>query len=132
MSKVFVNIGLSLDGYMAPEGMTMGKPEKAEEVYGPAFMKDQDDAYAQGSYARFWAGHKRNLDDALAAAQKAVASNPASILRSYLAAVYQALGRLEDARAALQEALAADEGYNTAYYKDQLKKIEDEIAAKKK
>jgi hypothetical protein len=26
MSKVFVNIGLSLDGYMAPEGMTMHKP----------------------------------------------------------------------------------------------------------
>ena len=23
MSKVFVNIGLSLDGYLAPEGMTM-------------------------------------------------------------------------------------------------------------
>ena len=27
MSKVFINIGLSLDGYMAPQGMTMGKPE---------------------------------------------------------------------------------------------------------
>ena len=27
MSTVFVNIGLSLDGYMAPEGMTMSKPE---------------------------------------------------------------------------------------------------------
>lgn len=30
MSKIFVNIGLSLDGYMAPEGMTIehwGKPE---------------------------------------------------------------------------------------------------------
>lgn len=26
MSKVFVNIGLSLDGYMAPEGMTMADP----------------------------------------------------------------------------------------------------------
>ena len=26
MSKVFVNIGLSLDGYMAPEGMTMVNP----------------------------------------------------------------------------------------------------------
>ena len=26
MSKVFVNIGLSLDGYMAPEGMTMENP----------------------------------------------------------------------------------------------------------
>jgi len=27
VSKVFVNIGLSLDGYMAPEGMIMDKPE---------------------------------------------------------------------------------------------------------
>jgi dihydrofolate reductase len=27
MSKVFVNIGLSLDGYMAPDGMTMRKPD---------------------------------------------------------------------------------------------------------
>jgi dihydrofolate reductase len=27
MSKVFANIGLSLDGYMAPEGMTMNNPE---------------------------------------------------------------------------------------------------------
>lgn len=27
MSTVFVNIGLSLDGYMAPDGMTMGRPE---------------------------------------------------------------------------------------------------------
>ncbi len=27
MSTVFVNVGLSLDGYMAPEGMTMGQPE---------------------------------------------------------------------------------------------------------
>lgn len=27
MSQVFVSIGLSLDGYMAPDGMTMGKPE---------------------------------------------------------------------------------------------------------
>jgi len=27
MSTVFVNIGLSLDGYLAPEGMTMGRPE---------------------------------------------------------------------------------------------------------
>jgi hypothetical protein len=26
MGKVFVNIGLSLDGYMAPEGMTMPNP----------------------------------------------------------------------------------------------------------
>jgi dihydrofolate reductase len=27
VSKVFVNVGLSLDGYMAPEGMTMKNPE---------------------------------------------------------------------------------------------------------
>jgi dihydrofolate reductase len=30
MSKIFVNIGLSLDGYMAPEGMTMENWEKPE------------------------------------------------------------------------------------------------------
>jgi dihydrofolate reductase len=30
MSKVFVNIGLSLDGYMAPEGMTMNNWDKPE------------------------------------------------------------------------------------------------------
>jgi dihydrofolate reductase len=27
MSTIFINIGLSLDGYMAPDGMTMGNPE---------------------------------------------------------------------------------------------------------
>ena len=27
MSRVFVNVALSLDGYLAPEGMTMGQPE---------------------------------------------------------------------------------------------------------
>src|ERR1700704_5485635 len=30
MSKLFVNIGLSLDGYMAPEGMTMEKWDRPE------------------------------------------------------------------------------------------------------
>jgi len=30
MSKVFVNIGLSLDGYMAPEGMTLQNWDKPE------------------------------------------------------------------------------------------------------
>lgn len=27
MSKVFVNIALRLDGYLAPDGMTMNNPE---------------------------------------------------------------------------------------------------------
>ena len=30
MSKLFANIGLSLDGYMAPEGMTMENWDKPE------------------------------------------------------------------------------------------------------
>ena len=30
MSKVFVNIGLSLDGYMAPEGMTIENWDKPQ------------------------------------------------------------------------------------------------------
>jgi hypothetical protein len=36
MTKVFVNIGLSLDGYMAPEGMTYyfinDEPERALDL----------------------------------------------------------------------------------------------------
>ena len=41
MPKVFVNIGLSLDGYMAPEGMTMENWDKPEyKNWGPSGRAD--------------------------------------------------------------------------------------------
>ena len=36
MSKVFVNIGLSLDGYMDPEGMTLETWDRPEYKNGGA------------------------------------------------------------------------------------------------
>jgi len=47
MSKVFVNIGLSLDGYMVPEGMTLenwDKPEKWGRQVGGADGLDYQSA----------------------------------------------------------------------------------------
>src|SRR5688500_16893617 len=39
MSRVFVNIGLSLDGYMAPEGMTMENWDKPEYTVGGVCLR---------------------------------------------------------------------------------------------
>ena len=54
MSKVFVNIGLSLDGYMAPEGMTMGKPEiknwGANQVNDTSTMTSSDGPLTTGDF----------------------------------------------------------------------------------
>jgi hypothetical protein len=52
---------------------------------------------------------------------------------SVLATVYEALGRLEDARMAQEKAIATDMGgANTENFKSQLKKIQAEIEKRKK
>ena len=45
MSKLFVNIGLSLDGYMAPEGMTMENWDKPEYKNWGAKRLSQNKVY---------------------------------------------------------------------------------------
>jgi hypothetical protein len=40
MSKIFVNIGLSLDGYMAPEGMTMERGGPTQLDSFSSFLSD--------------------------------------------------------------------------------------------
>jgi hypothetical protein len=37
MGRIFVNIGLSLDGYLAPEGMTMENP--GHKNWGPSGVR---------------------------------------------------------------------------------------------
>jgi len=108
------------------------KPERALELFGTEFIKKhQDDAYTLSSYARFWATHKKNLDSALEMAKKAVEMNSVSIIWDSLAFVYLNMDRLEEALKAQQKALEIDEGYNTAHYQAQLKKIKDEMEKKK-
>lgn len=107
------------------------KPEKAQELFGPEFIKrHQDDPYTLSNYARFWSAQKKNLESALEAAKKSVEIGNASILWDSLASVYLNMGRLEEALKAEQKALEVDEGYNTSYYEEQLKKIKEAMAKK--
>ena len=114
----------------------MEKQDKAIEIYGPAYIKIQDNPLALSGYGRFWAGQKKNLDSALEAAKKATTLADQSPNQSYLwdslAGVYLAAGKLEEALKAEEKALALDEGFNTEFYQTQLKKIKDEIEKKAK
>ena len=117
-----------------------GKPERLLEFYGPEYIKTQwDIPTTLSSYARFWAERKTNLESALAASERALSLKEAQVLNmpfhwSARAAVYQAMGRLEDAKAAMEKAVefSVNSGMNGEYYKTQLKKIQDEIDKKKK
>ena len=116
--------------------ITMEKPDKALEIFGPAYIKTQDNPSTLSNYGRFWAGQKKNLDSALEAAKKATTLAGQSSSQSYLwdslAAVYLAAGKPEEALKAEEKALSLDEGYNTESYQAQLKKIKDEIEKKAK
>ncbi len=53
------------------------RPDRALEVYGPAYLnKNLDKARAVSAYASFWAGQNNNLESALEAAKKAVELTP--------------------------------------------------------
>ncbi len=114
----------------------MEKQDKAIEIYGPAYIKTQDNPSTLSSYGRFWAGQKKNLDSALEAAKKATTLADQFPSQSYiwdsLAAVYLAAGKPEEALKAEEKALSLDEGFNTEFYQTQLKKIKDEIEKKTK
>jgi len=117
-----------------------GKPDRVADFYGPAYIKSHwDEASILTGYAQFWAGRKSNLESALAAAERAVSLKEPIILNmpyrwSSLAAVYQAIGRLEDAKKAMEKAveISVNNGMGGDYYKNQLKKIQEEIDKKKK
>ncbi len=117
-----------------------GKPERLMDFYGPEYIKTQWDVPTTlSNYARFWAERKSNLESALAASDRALSLKEAQVLNmpfhwSARAAVFQAMGRLEEAKAAMEKAVefSANSGLNVEYYKTQLKKIQDEIDKKKK
>ncbi len=116
--------------------MMLEKQDKALEVFGPDYMKTQDNPIGMSNYGRFWAGQKTNLESALEMAKKATTLADQSFNMSFhwdaLATVYQAMGRLEEALKAEEKAISFDEGFNTEYYQAQLEKIKGEIGKKKK
>ena len=116
----------------------LGKPDRALAIFGPSFIQGHSyDPLALSEYAQFWAQKKTNLESALTASEAAIKlKEPTSLNRGYiwitLSSVYSALGRFEDALKAAEKAIEVGGGFNTEYYKSQLKKIQEEIDKKKK
>ena len=103
-----------------------GKEDKALALYGPAFVeKSRDDAMTLWQYAGFWARQSKNLDSALAAAQRAVALIPGlNYLWNTLSLVYEKMQNYPEAIKAAEKALeTAPEGAKATYQRtiDRLK-----------
>ncbi len=88
--------------------LRLKKEEKALEVFGPEFIKTKmNDTSSLNIYAYFWGGQNKNMESALAAAQKLVELAPkASRSWSTLGMVYRNLKNLPEALKAYEKALS--------------------------
>jgi tetratricopeptide (TPR) repeat protein len=106
------------------------KKDRALAVFGPpAVPKIGDDAMLLNSYAWFWAQQGTNLESALAAVQRSIALDDRDWSEDTLAVVLLGLGRLDEALAAVNKAMAISS--TPSRYKETEKKIKDAIEKKK-
>jgi tetratricopeptide (TPR) repeat protein len=106
------------------------KKDRALAVFGPPVLaKIGDDAMRLNSYAWFWAEQGTNLESALSAAQRSIALDDREWTEDTLAVVLLGLGRLDEALAAVNKAMAMSS--TPSQYKDTEKKIKDAIEKKK-
>lgn len=106
------------------------KKDRALAAYGPtAAAKIGDNALALNSYAWFWAQQGTNLESALAAAQRSIALDDKDWTEDTLAVILLGLGRLDEALAAVNKAMAISS--TPSRYKDTEKKIKDAIEKNK-
>ncbi len=106
------------------------KKDRALAVYGPsALAKIGDDAMRLNSYAWFWAEQGSNLESALSAAQRSIALDDRDWTEDTLAVVLLGLGRLDEALAAVNKAMAMSS--TPSQYKETEKKIKDAIEKNK-
>lgn len=106
------------------------KKDRALEIYGPsAVPKIGDNALRLNSYAWFWAKLATNLDSALAAAQRSIEIDDREWTQDTLAVVLLGLGRLDEALAAVNRAMAMSS--EPSRYQDTERKIKAAIAKKK-
>ena len=111
--------------------LKMGKEEEALAIFGPAFIQDRmDKSRDLYAYANFWAREEKNLESALVVAKKAVELSSQPYIWSALASVHWKLKNYEEAKKALEEAV--DLQPSTKYYRDQLKKLKEEMEKAKK
>ncbi len=107
-----------------------GKQDRALAVYGPSIVgKIGDDAMHLNAYAWFWAEMGANLESALSAAQKSIELDDREWTEDTLAVVLLGLGRLDEALAAENKAMAMSS--TPSRYEGTMKKIKDAIEKKK-
>ncbi|RPJ00057.1 MAG: hypothetical protein EHM31_08945 [Candidatus Aminicenantes bacterium] len=106
------------------------KKDRALDVFGPsAAAKIGEDAMALNNYAWFWAQQGTNLESALAAARRSIALDDRDWTEDTLAVILLGLGRLDEALAAVNKAMAISS--TPSRYKETEKKIKDAIEKNK-
>jgi tetratricopeptide (TPR) repeat protein len=102
-----------------------GREDKALALYGPAFaQKSRDDAMALWQYASFWARQNKNLDDALAAANRSVALMPGlNYLWNTLSLVYEKMLNYPEAIKAAEKALETSPEAAKGIYKRTIERL---------
>jgi tetratricopeptide (TPR) repeat protein len=105
--------------------------DKALAIFGPTYIKTIDkDANALSSYASFWSNRGKNLESALAAAQKVVELKP-TLHHSWatLSGVQEKLGNTAEAVKALEKAMELAPQF-ADNYKKRLEKLKADAAKK--
>jgi tetratricopeptide (TPR) repeat protein len=110
-----------------------GKEAKALELYGPTFAKkNEKDASALNSYAGFWTRQGKNLDDALAAAKKAVDKMPDTYyMWSTLSQVFEKMKNYPEAIKAKEKSIALAPDQVKETFKKDLERLNKAAAEKK-
>jgi tetratricopeptide (TPR) repeat protein len=116
---------------MAAEALiAWDKKDRALAVFGPSTVpKLGDDALGLNNYAWFWAQQGTNLESALAAVQRSIALDDRDWSEDTLAVILLGLGRLDEALAAVNKAMAISP--TPSRYKETEKKIKDAIEKRK-
>jgi len=106
------------------------KKDRALAVFGPATVeKIGDDAMYLNSYAWFWAQQGTNLESALEAVKRSIALEDRDWSEDTLAVILLGLGRLDEALAAVNKAMAISP--TPSRYKPTEQKIRDALEKKK-
>lgn len=116
---------------LAAEAFVMwDKKDRALAVFGPSVVpKIGDDAMLLNNYAWFWAQQGTNLESALAAVQRSIALDDRDWSEDTLAVILLGLGRLDEALAAVNKAMAISA--TPSRYKATEKRIKDAIEKRK-
>jgi tetratricopeptide (TPR) repeat protein len=106
------------------------KKDRALAVFGPSVVpKLGDDSMLLNNYAWFWAQQGTNLESALEAVQRSIALDDRDWSEDTLAVILLGLGRLDEALAAVNRAMAISPA--PSRYKATEKKIKDAIEKRK-